>query len=58
MLNKSACPYCGEETCNVPNHIRMSKDAVHGPQGVYPDDFEQGESGGDGLSGDLQRGTR
>lgn len=39
----TTCPICEATVGNVKNHVRMSSDEAHGPQGQYPDNF-RGES--------------
>ena len=38
------CDLCGCEVSNLVNHVRMSSDADHGPQGRYPEGWN-GENG-------------
>lgn len=35
-----SCPYCENDPNQLNNHIRMSSDDAHGPQGTYPDDWD------------------
>lgn len=35
------CPYCETDPNQLNNHIRMSSDDAHGPQGTYPDDWDK-----------------
>lgn len=39
----SNCPICEEPVGNVKNHVRMSSDGAHGPQGQYPDGFTESD---------------
>lgn len=40
----TTCPICEATVGNVKNHVRMSSDEDHGPQGRYPDGFEESSS--------------
>lgn len=35
------CPYCGKDTGQVNNHIRMKNDDQHGDQGSYPEEWDR-----------------
>lgn len=43
--NRSVCELCGEEVGQVNNHVRMSSDGTHGPQGAYPDGWDPSGGG-------------
>lgn len=43
------CDLCGESVNNLKNHVRMSSDEDHGPQGRYPEGWN-GENTGPGPS--------
>lgn len=51
--NRSVCELCSEEVGQVNNHVRMSSDDTHGPQGAYPDGWDP-SGGGRLVQDDVQ----
>lgn len=47
--NTTSCTICGKDVNNLKNHVRMSSDGDHGPQGRYPEGWS-GENGDTGPS--------
>lgn len=50
----AVCGLCDREVGQVNNHVRMSSDDVHGPQGAYPENWDP--SGGGRLVGGADQG--
>lgn len=43
--NRDVCELCDEEVGQVNNHVRMSSDDLHGPQGAYPEGWDPSGGG-------------
>lgn len=41
----AVCGLCDQEVGQVNNHVRMSSDDVHGPQGAYPENWDPSDGG-------------
>lgn len=49
---REPCPYCGDPTGALKNHVRLTSGGGHGPAGQYPDDFDGSTSPTDSAPDD------